>query len=138
MADSAGVTIVTSRGEGSWAHGESWSVREELRIGDFGGDPRYQFGQIGSIAVNSAGHLLVMDRQARELKEFTEQGEFVRVIGSPGPGPGEFARGVSDVFITAGDTLLVPDVRNPPGMITPSETVFQIARARPDSATEYS
>jgi hypothetical protein len=110
--DSAGVVIVTSPEEGLWSDGEPWLVEEDLRIGEFGGDSRYQFAQVGSIALTAAGSILVMDRQIRELREFTEHGEFVRVIGTPGQGPGEFALGVSDVFVTAGDTLLIPDVRN--------------------------
>lgn len=112
VTDSAGVMIVTSTGAGAWAPGESWSVKEDLRIGEFGGDPRYQFAQIGSIALNSSGHLIVVDRQTLEVREFTDEGDFVRAVGSPGRGPGEFARGVSDALVGAGDTLLVPDVRN--------------------------
>ena len=69
-------------------------------------------GQIGSLALNGVGNILVVDRQAREVREFTAQGEYVRTIGSPGQGPGQFERGVTDIFLTKGDTLLVPDVRN--------------------------
>ena len=112
IVDSAGVRVVVSPEEGLWSSGEAWVAVEEFRIGNFGGDPRYQFAQVGSISLTEAGGLLVMDRQTRELREFTEDGEFVRAIGSPGEGPGEFGRGVADVFAGAGDTLLVPDVRN--------------------------
>ena len=112
ITDSAGISIVTSRGPGIWAESEQWLVEPDLRIGEFGGDPRYQFGQIGSLALNGVGNILVVDRQAREVREFTAQGEYVRTIGSPGQGPGQFERGVTDIFLTKGDTLLVPDVRN--------------------------
>jgi hypothetical protein len=110
--DSAGVLIVTSPAAGVWSSGETWSVQEELRIGSFGRDPRYQFAQIGSIALTSVGHLVVMDRQTREVREFTGGGEFVRSFGSPGKGPGEFGPGVTDVFVGPGDTLLIPDANN--------------------------
>jgi len=110
--DSAGVSIVTSAGAGTWADGESWTVQTDLQIGEFGGDVRYQFGQVGSIALNGRGNILVVDRQARDVREFTPRGEFVRSIGSPGQGPGEFAPGVTDLFVIGGDTLLIPDVRN--------------------------
>lgn len=63
--DSAGVVIVTSPEEGLWSDGEPWLVEEDLRIGEFGGDPRYQFAQVGSIALTAAGGILVMDRQIR-------------------------------------------------------------------------
>jgi hypothetical protein len=110
--DSAGVLIVTSPAVGVWPSGNTWSVQEELRIGSFGRDSRYQFAQIGSIALTSVGHIIVMDRQTRELREFTGGGGFVRSFGSPGEGPGEFGPGVTDVFIGSGDTLLVPDANN--------------------------
>ncbi len=110
--DSAGVLIVTSPTGGTWSRGDTWSVQEDLRIGSFGRDPRYQFAQIGSIALTSLGHIVVMDRQTREIREFTGGGEFVRSFGSPGQGPGEFGPGVTDVFVGPGDTLLVPDANN--------------------------
>ena len=112
VTDSAGVAIVTSGGPGMWVDSTSWTVHTELQIGAFGGDPRYQFGQVGSVALNGQGNILVVDRQAREVREFTSQGEFVQSVGSPGQGPGEFARGVTDLFVVGGDTILIPDVRN--------------------------
>lgn len=112
MVDSAGVTIVVNPAEGLWADGEAWRVQEEARFGEFGGDPNYQFGQVGSIALNSMGEILVFDRQARVLRMFSSDGEFVRAVGSSGEGPGQFANGVADVLVTRGDTILIPDFRN--------------------------
>ena len=112
IVDSAGVVVVTNPSSGLWSSDEAWTLLEDLRIGTFGGDPHYQFAQIGSIALNGVGGILVMDRQTQELREFTKDGDFVRVVGSPGQGPGEFGIGVTDVFAVSGDTLLVPDVRN--------------------------
>ena len=123
LVDSAGVSIVTNPAEGLWADTEVWSLHEELRIGAFGGDPNYQFAQVGSIAVNSAGEILVMDRQVREIRVFTQAGEF--------------GIGATDVFVVDGDTVLVPDVRNrrvhrfdPNGGLV-SSTLIDVARHRP-------
>jgi len=112
VADSAGVAVVFNPGDGVWGEGDAWRVVEDLRVGEFSGDPGYQFGQVGSIATNSSDQMLVVDRQVPAVRVFDADGAFVREIGSPGPGPGEFARGVSDVFVVDGDTVLVPDVRN--------------------------
>lgn len=112
VVDSAGVTVVHNPAAGSWRDDEAWTLTEELRIGSFGADPDYQFAQIGSIVPNSRGEILVMDRQVRKLSFYSEAGEFIRAVGTPGQGPGEFGRGVTDVFVGPGDTLLVPDPRN--------------------------
>ena len=112
IADSAGVTIVRNPPEGLWAEGEEWSVEEELRIGSFAADPNEQFGQVGGIAVNSRGEILVMDRQVREVRFFSPEGTFIRAIGGPGEGPGEFGAGANDLFVNPDDSFLVPDNRN--------------------------
>ncbi|MFV1986221.1 MAG: 6-bladed beta-propeller, partial [Gemmatimonadota bacterium] len=112
MTDSAGITVVSNPDVGLWTDVEAWTVEEDLRIGALGGDPDYQFGQVGSIALNSSGEIFVSDRQAREVRVFSPTGELLRTVGAPGSGPGEFGRGPLDVMISAGDTLLVPDVRN--------------------------
>ena len=112
VVDSAGVQIVLNPEVGLWSTENRWRVREELRIGSFGEDPDYQFAQVGSIALTERGHLLVVDRQTREIREFTGSGEFVRSFGEPGQGPGEFGQGVADVLVVRGDTVLVPDPRS--------------------------
>lgn len=110
--DSSGITVVANPTEGLWEDGAGWAVHEELRIGSFAADPDQQFAQVGGIAVNSRGEILVMDRQLRELRFFSSEGEYLRAVGTPGSGPGEFGRGVSDVFVADDDSFLVPDPRN--------------------------
>ena len=112
MTDSAGVTVVANPPQGQWAEGEGWTVREELRIGSFAADANEQFGQIGGIAVNSRGEILVMDRQLRQVRFFSPEGAFVRAVGAPGEGPGEFGAGANDLFVNPDDSFLVPDNRN--------------------------
>lgn len=112
ITDSAGVAVVSNPAEGLWAEGEQWTVREELRIGSFATDPNEQFGQIGGIAVNSRGEILVMDRQLRQVRFFSPEGEFIRAVGAAGAGPGEFGPGANDVFVNPDDSFLVPDNRN--------------------------
>jgi hypothetical protein len=112
VRDSAGVVIVENPLEGVWGEGQGWTLEEELRIGSLGGDPLYQFGQVGTIAVDSHRHILVSDRQAHEIRVFSETGEYLRTVGRPGSGPGELSLAATDLLLSPGDTLLVPDLRN--------------------------
>lgn len=135
--DSAGVVILDSPAEGIWTGSNRWMVEEDLRIGSVGGNPDYQFGQVGTIAVAANGEILVSDRQLRQVKVFSPDGHFLRAMGRPGSGPGEFGRGPLDLLLTVGDTLLVPDVQNrrinrfgPDGSILPSAPLDP-ARGRP-------
>jgi len=110
--DSAGITIVRNPAEGVWSGDDGWVVEEDLRIGSLAGGAEYQFGQVGTIAVTSTGEIVVSDRQNRLVSVFGADGTFVRSVGRPGSGPGEFGRAIVDVLLTHSDTLLVPDVQN--------------------------
>jgi hypothetical protein len=112
VRDSAGVLIVENTSQGLWQGSEGWTLEEELRFGGLEGDLPYQFGQVGTIAVDSWGHIYVSDAQAQEVRVFSNSGEYLRTVGRPGSGPGELGRGASVVLISPGDTLLVPDVGN--------------------------
>jgi len=110
--DSAGVVVVRNPVQGIWAEGEGWTLEEELRLGSLAGDPNYQFGQVGTIAVDSRGQIYVSDSQAQHVRVFSPDGEYLRTVGGPGSGPGELALGASALLLALGDTLLIPDVRN--------------------------
>jgi hypothetical protein len=111
MVDSAGVQIVHNTDQGLWSAGEHWTLQEDLRIGAVEGQPDYQFGQVGFIAIGSLGQIFVMDAQAQHIKVFDAAGSYQRTVGSPGSGPGELAQAIF-VLRTAGDTLVVPDMGN--------------------------
>jgi len=112
ITDSAGVAIVANTDQGVWGPSEGWTLTEDLRIGMVEGDPTYQFGQIGFIAVDSRGEIYVTDLQTQNIRVFSPQGEHLRTIGRPGAGPGELSPGAAFVLIAPGDTLLVPDLQN--------------------------
>jgi len=112
LLDSAGVIIVQNTPQGLWMESEGWTLEEDLRIGGLGGDIAYQFGQVGTIAIDSKGQIYVSDAQAQEVRVFSAAGEYLRTVGRPGSGPGELGLGASVVLICPGDTLLIPDVRN--------------------------
>lgn len=112
VSDSAGVQMVSNPDRGTWTSGTQWTVEEQLRIGTVEGDPNYQFGQIGFMAVGSDGRIFVLDAQAQQIKTFGAEGEFQHTIGQPGGGPGEIGPGALFVLTGPGDTLIVPDMAN--------------------------
>ena len=110
--DSAGIHGVENLGGPTWADGAGWTMSEIVRIGSVGGDSDYVFGAISGLAVLSDGRIVVGDGAARELRFFSPNGVHQRTVGRRGSGPGEYNE-LSGVLVTPGDTLLVPDRRNP-------------------------
>ena len=82
--DSARVTIVTNPPTGVWSEPDRWQLVEELRIGVVQGDPNYEFGRVGGIAVSSDSRIHVLDAQALHIKTYSAEGDFIRTVGAPG------------------------------------------------------
>jgi hypothetical protein len=64
-------------------------VVEELRIGKEG-DDRTQFYRIRDIHADPQGNIYVDDYSNGRVQVFDAQGDFLRTVGRPGQGPGEF------------------------------------------------
>ncbi len=115
VTDSAGVVIVHNPSAPMWGAGDEWTVTEELRIGTVAGEPEYQFGQIvplASVDVDSEGNIYVMDLQAQEARVFDSQGQYIRTLGGPGSGPGEFSAQAFSIFTDDQGGVIVPDLGN--------------------------
>lgn len=54
------------------------------------GDSAYVFGMILEAGHGMGGEILVLDTQRSCLSIYSPEGDFLRNVGSPGPGPGEF------------------------------------------------
>ena len=54
------------------------------------GDSSYVFGMIMQAAHGADGSVIVLDMQKACLSVYSSDGEFIRNVGAPGPGPGEF------------------------------------------------
>ena len=64
-------------------------LEEELRIGKEG-DERTQFYRVRDIAADPQGNIYVDDMSNGRVQVFDPHGTFLRSIGRPGQGPGEF------------------------------------------------
>lgn len=115
-ADEAGVTTRVDTSEDGTVHLRNsgaparWRLRLTAEIGQVGGmgeaSPA-EFGRVSSVALAPDGRILVADADAREIRVFGPDGEFVERWGRPGEGPGEFGSLYSLGWI--GDTLAVLD-----------------------------
>jgi hypothetical protein len=105
VRDSAGIRIVETNPEGL----PTWSAGPEpvLSIGSLDGVDDALYGVSGLDRL-SDGTWVVANRGLSELRLFDAEGAFVRAIGGPGEGPGEFTA-LSAVFVLPGDSLLTWD-----------------------------
>ena len=108
VTDSAGIRIVENS-EPAWSAGAGWRLGTEptLTIGAVTGDPNYLFQGVSHALRLDDGTIVVADRGANELRLFDAAGGFIRSLGGPGEGPGEFQL-LNEVW-TRGDTILVSD-----------------------------
>jgi hypothetical protein len=84
---------------------------EELRIGAVDGNEHETFGRLIGAAVGPAGEFVTVDQQGPALQLFDSAGKYVRDIGRPGQGPGEY-RSVAGVRFTSGDEIAIWDPSN--------------------------
>lgn len=90
----SGAVRVRNSASGLWGDDARarWRVVEELRIGQVDADGPELFSQVGSVLVDELDRIWVVDAISRELRIFAADGRFVRAVGRPGAGPGEFRR----------------------------------------------
>lgn len=80
----------------------------DLEIGALDGDAEYAFSQISDLALTPGGSVIVSDALGQELRLFDRDGNFVRAIGGPGGGPGEFSTAPTITGVS-GDTVAAFD-----------------------------
>lgn len=67
-----------------------FELREDLVLGRRERDKEFKFIYVAGLGIDEEGNIYVLDSKAAEVKVFDANGRFLRVIGSPGQGPGEF------------------------------------------------
>ena len=107
----ADVLVVESPVLGLWGEDEAWRIEEVVSVGGVDTDPSYQFGTITGLDVDPDGNIYVVDRQAQNVRVFDPAGAYLRTIGGPGEGPGEFGGNAAAVFVLDG-RVVVPDPSN--------------------------
>lgn len=111
IRDSAGITIVENA-EPQWPSGSAWQVGGLVTsIGTATGDPEHELYQVLDATRLSDGTVVVGNSRSGEIRFFSEDGAFVRTVGSTGGGPGEFrADALRALSHVAGDTLIAWDI----------------------------
>lgn len=87
------------------------AAEPELVLGEgaFTG-PDYEFFRIRGVSQLRDGTLVVANQGSHELRFYGADGGFLQSVGREGEGPGEF-RSIADLWVMAGDTLVVWDQR---------------------------
>lgn len=108
VRDSAGIRIV----ENAATSGDTCVVSAipALDLGVVEGPAEYQFHRVFDAATLSDGRIAVVNQGSGEIRIFSADGTFEHAFGGEGGGPGEFRR-VFQLWVTAGDTLVVGDYR---------------------------
>ena len=87
--DSTGDTLIVRTISGSlW--GDSVRLVQEWRMGALEGPPEYGFGFITDLALEPDGSITLFDQGVPALRLYDSTGHFIRTIGRPGAGPGEY------------------------------------------------
>jgi hypothetical protein len=84
-----------------------YRIRQVLTLGTADGDSTEVFGFVTDAAFGPRGSIYVADGGQRRIVAFDSSGRFLRSIGRPGQGPGEFLDPSSLAWIA--DTLFVYD-----------------------------
>jgi hypothetical protein len=90
VRDSAGIRIVENRQPSAGPEGgRRLAPAPALVIGTRTGE-MYELSGVAGAARLSGGTIVVADGGSRQLRFFDSTGAFIRAVGGPGDGPGEF------------------------------------------------
>ncbi len=83
-----------------------WQYVEDLVISNEMADPETSFVYVGDLAADSEGNIYVADPRQKRVQVFDPRGRYLRSIGKPGEGPGEFSRPGSIRLDSAGHLMI--------------------------------
>jgi hypothetical protein len=81
------------------------------RIGGFDAEGWEQFGRVGPVGFDAAGHLYILDAQAMQVTVVDRSGTRIRSLGRPGGGPGEFGAPLGMAVFPEG-RVVISDIGN--------------------------
>ncbi len=109
--DTVGDTIVVATISGSvW--GDTADLVPEVKIGMLEGPEEYTFGQIVSVARAPDGTIYAVDRHVPALRSYDTDGHFLRTLGGPGGGPGEYEQPDGGLAVLSDGRVLLRDPAN--------------------------
>ncbi len=82
---------------------------ELFGVGGFDAPDWATFGRVSSVAFDETGLLYIFDDQAAQVTVVSPEGEYVRVVGRRGDGPGELGRPMAMTVLRNG-WVVVPDL----------------------------
>ena len=74
-------------------------------MGTFDGADWETFGEVREVGFDGAGNLYVMDAQSSRMIVVDRNGEFVRMFGNRGEGPGEWGGSISGCSLQMAESL---------------------------------
>lgn len=86
----------------------TWRFVEELRIGP-SEEGVASFTAIRALEVDRAGRIYVLENQPQDIRVFEADGRFVRHIGRPGAGPGEYQNAAGLAWDSLGRLVVVDE-----------------------------
>lgn len=87
-----GIERVTSFGRDVWEVDGGWriDVGGAIEIGTIDGAEPFVFGEVSGVVVGEDGRIYIADTQAKEVRIFSAEGDYLSRFGRDGDGPGEF------------------------------------------------
>jgi hypothetical protein len=89
ITEKDGVLIVENPKEPLYENAEV-EIVQELTIGRQSGEPEYMFSLIRDIDVDAQGNIYAVESKENHIRVFDRNGVYLRTVGRPGQGPGEF------------------------------------------------
>lgn len=81
-------------------------MEEVFSVGTFDGADWETFGEVREVGFDGAGNLYVMDRQSSRMIVVDRNGDFVRMFGTRGEGPGEWREPVGAAVLRDGRVVV--------------------------------
>ena len=130
VRDSAGIEIVENRAVGAWGAAAAWTIGDtpSVTIGGDESDSTTMFSNVQNAVRLADGRIVVSDYGVSQLRFFDATGRFIKAVGRPGQGPGEFDF-LGRILRVEGDSLILWDPNN--ARLTVFDSGGRVARMVP-------
>ncbi len=106
------VSLDTEKPNPNRADASPFKLTEELRLGPEDGDQFLWNGPGVAVDADKDGNMYVVDDSEERIMVYNEKGEFLRQIGSPGEGPGEFTGLRSFQILANGEAIAFENLQS--------------------------